>query len=182
MRKCCSGWRAIVSEVCQPVVVVAAGDQALPELANDVRVVRDSQPNRGPLQGLRDGLHALPQGAEAAFVTGCDTPLLKARVISHIAAQLGEHDIAAPLVDATYHPLTAVYRVTVRTEAEALLEQGRHSLHALLDACATTAIAAENLRQADPELKSLLNCNRPREYQAVLRSVGQTARARPTGE
>src|SRR5438477_6955029 len=49
----------LLSEVVAPVVVVAAPDQEVPPLPPDVAVVRDAQPQRGPLQGLCAGLEAL---------------------------------------------------------------------------------------------------------------------------
>src|SRR5687768_17249123 len=66
----------ILGTVASPVVVVAAGDQQLPHLPADVIVTRDEREGRGPLEGLRAGLRALPAGADAAYATSCDVPLL----------------------------------------------------------------------------------------------------------
>lgn len=161
----------IVLDVCQPVVVVAAKEQSLPELPNDVRIVRDSQPDRGPLQALRDGLHALPEKIDAAFVTGCDTPLLLPALITFIAEKIGPHEIALPVNDGFRDPLAAVYRTSCRTKAEELLSSGKRSLTSLLDACDTLEISSDLLKSVDPQLRSLLNCNRPEDYQAVLRLI-----------
>ncbi|MEY4179577.1 MAG: Molybdenum cofactor guanylyltransferase [Planctomycetota bacterium] len=48
-----------VSEAVQPVWVVAAVGQVLPELPDTVRVVRDQREQAGPLEGLRAGLAAV---------------------------------------------------------------------------------------------------------------------------
>ena len=40
------------------------------------RLWRDRLPDRGPLEGIAAGLRALGKRVEAAYVTGCDVPLL----------------------------------------------------------------------------------------------------------
>ena len=66
----------LLSTVVSPIVVVAAAEQSLPDLPADVIVTRDEQQGRGPLEGLRAGLKALPETVESAYVTSCDVPLL----------------------------------------------------------------------------------------------------------
>ncbi len=50
----------LLGEIVSPIVVVAALDQELPELPGSVIVTRDENEGRGPLEGLRAGLKALP--------------------------------------------------------------------------------------------------------------------------
>ena len=50
----------LLSTVVSPIVVVAAAEQLLPNLPTGVIVTHDEQPGRGPLEGLRAGLKALP--------------------------------------------------------------------------------------------------------------------------
>ena len=66
----------LLGTVVSPVVVVAARQQPLPELSASVTVTRDEQGGRGPLEGLRAGLKALPSAVDLAYVTSCDVPLL----------------------------------------------------------------------------------------------------------
>ena len=66
----------LLSEVVSPIVVVAANDQDLPQLPSSVIVTRDENEGRGPLEGLRAGLKALPTTVDAAYVTSCDVALL----------------------------------------------------------------------------------------------------------
>src|SRR5271170_2062710 len=72
----------LLSEVVQPIVVVAAAGQELPPLPSDVVTIHDLVPDLGPLQGLADGLAALMGRAEAAFVSSCDTPLLRPQFVA----------------------------------------------------------------------------------------------------
>ena len=48
----------ILGELVSPLVVVAARDQELPTLPNNVLLARDEHPERGPLEGLRGPLAA----------------------------------------------------------------------------------------------------------------------------
>ena len=59
-----------VGRAANPVVVSAAAEQDLPELAPQVQVVRDTVPDAGPLQGLADALAALGHRCDAVFVCG----------------------------------------------------------------------------------------------------------------
>src|SRR5215210_4078232 len=49
----------LLREVVSPIVVVAASEQDVPPLPGDIRIVRDDERDRGPLQGLATGLAAL---------------------------------------------------------------------------------------------------------------------------
>src|SRR4051812_5666466 len=66
----------LVSTVSSPIVVVAAPEQETPALPVNVRLVRDAETGRGPLQGLAAGLSALPPDVEFAFATATDAPFL----------------------------------------------------------------------------------------------------------
>src|SRR6476620_9886109 len=65
----------LLGTVVSPIIVVAAPEQSLPKLPDEVAVICDEREHRGPLEGLRVGLKALPNFVEAAYVTGCDVPL-----------------------------------------------------------------------------------------------------------
>ena len=58
--------------VVSPIVVVAARDQVLPQLPDTVGVTRDEREAKGPLEGIRAGLSALPESVDAAYITSCD--------------------------------------------------------------------------------------------------------------
>src|ERR1700687_6334882 len=66
----------LLGTVVSPIVVVAAREQSLPKLPDDVTVTRDEREQRGPLEGLRAGLRALPDSVDVAYITSCDVPLL----------------------------------------------------------------------------------------------------------
>ena len=169
----------ILDEVVSPVVVVAALDQLLPPLPASVLIARDQRPDRGPLEGISAGLKALAierPDVAAAFVTSCDVPLLSAAFIRAMLDRLGRANIAVPVEADHLHPLSAVYRVSVLPQVQALLGEGQLRAGLLLDRVRVSRVEVSELRASDPQLWSLKNCNRPEDYDEALRLAGFTAR------
>src|ERR1700685_2024397 len=113
----------LLGGVVSPIVVVAAREQLLPELPDSVVVTRDEREARGPLEGLRAGLRALPESVGMAYVTSCDVPLLEPGFVTRMIELLGDHDIAVMELDGFAHPLSAVYRRDTLPYVEALLAE-----------------------------------------------------------
>src|SRR6185436_20164707 len=97
----------LLGTVVSPLVVVAAPEQSLPELPASVTVTRDEQEGRGPLEGLRAGLKALPADVGIAYVTSCDVPLLVPGFVHRMLDLLGDDEIAVVEIDGFPHPLSA---------------------------------------------------------------------------
>ena len=154
-----------------PIVAVAARDQELPALPAAVIVARDEREARGPLEGLRAGLKALPESVGAAYVTSCDVPLLEPAFVEHLLALLGDHDIAVMEIDGFTHPLSAVYRRAVLPQVESLLAQDRLRPVFLFDAVRTRRVSPDEMRGADPDLRTLRNLNTREDYEAALREL-----------
>jgi molybdopterin-guanine dinucleotide biosynthesis protein A len=161
----------LLSAAVQPVVVVAAPEQELPPLPAEVPVVRDEEKGRGPLQGLAAGLAALQGRVEAAYLSSCDVPFLRPAFVRRLVELLGDHAICVPHVDDYHHPLAAVYRLDVLPEVEKLLRQDRLRPVFLFQAVPTRVVSAAELRDADPDLRTLRNLNTPEEYEAALRAA-----------
>lgn len=162
----------ILREVVSPIVVVAAKDQALPELPPHVLVVHDEQEFLGPLAGLTAGLAAMPGTVEAAYLSSCDVPLLKPEFVRRMIAELGGYDLSIPRDGDFYHPLAGVYRVSVESVARELVAAGRLRPFFLLERLRARQVATSELREVDPDLDSLRNINSPDDYLAALRLAG----------
>jgi molybdopterin-guanine dinucleotide biosynthesis protein A len=166
----------LLGEVLTPIVVVGAPGQALPALPKDVTIVRDELEDRGPLQGIAAGLGALQGRCDCAFVCGCDVPLLRPAYVRRMLELGNDHDIAVPYVDGFYHALAAVYRIDVLEHVTKLLAEDRRRPAYLFDMTATRLVQRDELLDADPQLNSLGNCNRPEDYQAALQKAGLNAK------
>ena len=167
----------LVSQVVQPdqIVVVAAPEQNLPIIPVSVRVARDEQRDRGPLEGLAAGLRMLQTDADCVYATSCDVPLLVPLFVQKLFDLLGDHEIAVPRDGQHHHPLAAVYRTSVLGTVEALLSHDQLRPRFLFDRVNTREVAVEELQDVDPQLQTLENLNRREDYLAALGQAGFSA-------
>lgn len=191
----------------QPIVVVAAADQELPDLSDQwlrsnqhvsgeaatgtasqsssmVRIARDPVEYRGPLAGLAVGMIQLRGEVDAVYASACDAPLLKSEFVQAMVDALGDAEIAVPFDGRYHHPLAAVYRLSVLPVIEELLAADRLRPVFLFERCRTREVPLDELRRVDPELDSLCNTNTPEEYARALARAGvgaiaMSARPRP---
>jgi molybdopterin-guanine dinucleotide biosynthesis protein A len=161
----------LLGEVVEPVVVVAAADQNLPPLPSDVIVTRDEREARGPLEGLRAGLKALPPNIDSAYVTSCDVPLLVPDFVRQMIDLARDYDIAVMEIDGFRHPLSAVYRRATLPFVEDLLARDRLRPVFLFEAVNTRRVRPEEMT-ADRELRTLRNLNTREDYERALADAG----------
>ena len=161
----------LLSEVVSPIVIVAAIDQDLPPLPEGVIVTRDENEGRGPLEGLRAGLKALPTTVDAAYVTSCDVPLLETGFVRQMIDLANDYDIAVMEIDGFTHPLSAVYRRATLPSVEDLLANNRLRPVFLFDAAKTRRVKPEEMT-SDPGLRTLRNLNTREDYERALVEAG----------
>jgi molybdenum cofactor guanylyltransferase len=165
----------LLGPVVDPIVVVAAREQPLPELPEGVIVTRDEREGRGPLEGLRAGLRALPESVDMTYVTSCDVPLLVPGFVTRMIELAMGFDVAVMEIDGFAHPLSAVYRRDTLPEVESLLAQDKLRPVFLFDAVKTRRVKPEEMVAADPDLRTLRNLNTPEDYAAALAEAGLKA-------
>lgn len=169
----------IVGEVvaAENTVIAAGLGQAMPQLPSGVRVLYDELEGAGPLPALAAGLRSLGVSVEAAFVTGCDAPLLQPDVICFLLAKFslankaGVVDAVVPSVGDFLHPLAAVYAPHAAQALQSAYESGRRSLHGALssEGLSVLHVPAGDLSAAGPMAElSLANCNTDADYRAAL--------------
>jgi molybdopterin-guanine dinucleotide biosynthesis protein A len=147
------------------VAVVAAVNQQLPELDPAIRLVRDSVEFAGPLAAISNAKSAIE--ADAVFVTGCDTPLLKPEHIEFLFAQLGDHAAIVPEDAGRMYSLCGVYRVEVFNGDPKL-----RSMRDFVKHINAKRVDTDLLRAIDPELLSLRNINTRQDYFDALVIAG----------
>ncbi len=162
----------ILGTVVSPVVVVAAREQSLPALPDDVIVTRDEREAKGPLEGIRAGLQALPDSVDMAYVTSCDVPLLVPGFVERMIELIGDHDIAVMEIDGFPHPLSAVYRRSTLPQVEDLLAHDRLRPVFLFDSMRTRRVLPAEMVAVDPQLRTLRNLNTPQDYSDALAEAG----------
>jgi molybdopterin-guanine dinucleotide biosynthesis protein A len=162
----------LLGTVVSPVVVVAAQGQPLPKLPDEITVTHDEREQRGPLEGLRAGLKALPNSVDIAYITSCDVPLLIPGFVERMIELLGDHDIAVMEIDGFPHPLSAVYRRDTLPQVESLLAKDKLRPVFLFDAVRTRRVRPEEMVSVDRDLRTLRNLNTREDYLVALSEAG----------
>ncbi|MDC3953490.1 molybdenum cofactor guanylyltransferase [Polyangium jinanense] len=166
-------------DVAAPLVVVCAPGQALPPLPPDVAIAEDPVEGRGPLQGIAVGLAALAGKADAAYVSSTDAPFVDPALVRFLWDLRGSaHDVAVPRAGGHYHPLAAVYGVSVKSEIDHLLAEDRLRPFFLFERVRTLVVPEDRLREAPglslsgDEILALRNLNTPDDWRAALDVAG----------
>ena len=143
---------AIVAARCDPVLVVAAEGQSLPDLG--VTVLRDGAPGLGPLVATGRGLRAASgAGRDRAFVAAVDMPHLATELVE-LLARHGDADVVLPW-DGRDHYLAGIYRTTLADRIDVLAATGARSMRALTETV--------TIRRIEVPSSLLSNANRPSE-------------------
>jgi molybdopterin-guanine dinucleotide biosynthesis protein A len=157
----------IASNATDEIWLLAREGQELPnDVPANLPVARDPAEGRGPLAGIVSGLSAM--NAEIAYVTSCDVPLLQPPFIEKMLDLAKNERAVVPRQDGHLMPTTAVYRGDIVSEAEALLARDELRPRMLLSAIAGKIVEADSLRDVDPELLSLMDCDTPEDYERLL--------------
>ena len=166
----------LLGMVVSPIVVVAAEAQELPTLPADTIVARDEREARGPLEGIRAGLKALPEGVDAAYITSCDVPLLVPAFVERMIELARGYDIAVTEIDGFAHPLSAVYRRSALPHAEELIAADQLRVSHLFQRLNTRRVPTSEMTGVDPHLQTLRNLNTKEDYEAALAAAGYQPR------
>ena len=163
----------ILGDIVSPLVVVASPGQELPRCSPDILVAYDRHRDGGPLEGLAVGFGALPETADAAFVTGCDAPFLKPLFIRRIFSLLeSDYSAVVPRESGRYHPLCAVFRKSTLPKVEELLTAGERRMTSFVESISTREVAPTEWCDVDPNSDSLRNLNNCEDYSAALEDAG----------
>lgn len=155
----------LVARFARIAVVLAEGAAAAAFVARGLEVATDRVHAHGPLGGLAA---ALAWAAPAPlFAVGCDMPYLQHAAVDLVMdrACASGADVALPMVGSRAEPLFAVYSARCGPLVERELAAGRLRLGALPSAARAAGLAVleidgAELRNADPDLRSLVNINR----------------------
>ena len=141
-------------------------------LTNDValadrrtlRLVPDLDPHAGVLPALAGGLHAA--SAELCLVVAGDLPFVSRQVFERLLAIQAERwaDAVIPRVQQQLQPMHAVYRrAEVLVAVEHALAEGQRRMTSFFPLVRVVEVPPAELRAVDPDLRSFLNVNTPRD-------------------
>ncbi|WP_082956124.1 molybdenum cofactor guanylyltransferase [Mycobacterium sp. E3339] len=155
----------VLRQRCDPVLVMAAQGQPLPEL--EARVMRDELRGLGPLPATGRALRAAAEAsAPLAFVCAVDMPFLAVELIDDLTRRAQETGAEVVLPwDGQDHYLAAVYRTDLADRVDALVAAGERKMRALVD-------ASDAQRIVTTDSRSLTNVNTDAELRALARPRG----------
>ena len=132
------------------------------------KVVADRFEIRSPLTGIHAGLTNMR--SDFAFVTSCDTPLLKAALVKRLVDALDPGaDVVVPASGTFFQPLCAIYACRCVPVIEEILRQGEVKVDRLYSRVKVKRVAYRYFKAVDPELSSFFNVNTPGDLETVRR-------------
>lgn len=128
LRRICNELHGVVREV----VLSGRQDQAYPEV--NARLVPDRIINAGPLGGLEALMAAAP--VAWCLLVACDMPNFSASILHRLEPWRRDNQVqlVVPNSPAGLQPTCALYHRGLLPGVQSALQQGRRSLHALIDA------------------------------------------------
>lgn len=165
----------VADTVLQPVVVVAADQQTLPELPKHIHVVRDELPNAGPLIGCLSGLDALLAArpdANSFFLLSVDMPGVGTELLSELMARRKPERALVICEGTRPFPFPGIYPASLRDRLSEKITGGERRLQALLKCAPLDEVPADDLRSIHPGRAGLQNINTPEDYQRLTKDFG----------
>jgi len=130
--------------------------------AYDVEVVTDACNKRGSLIGIYSGL--LKSKEEYNLVVACDMPFLNSRLLSYMASQADSHDIVLPKIGEFVEPLHAIYHKRLTSIMDSHIKRDQLQIRGIFSGLKIRYITEEEISRHDPERRSFINLNTPKEY------------------
>ena len=145
--------------------VLLVTNNPLQYISWDLTIVTDLFPIRSPLTGIHAWLfHA---SAPHAFITACDTPFLKKKLIMALLEEVEpKWDVVIPVTEEGNQPLCAIYSKRCIKPIERQLKNEEPKIVKFFPRVNVKEIPEARLRSADPHLVSFLNINTPEDFTA----------------
>ena len=151
------------------VIIVTNGRQLYD--FNNVKVITDEQPGCGPLMGLYSGLK--DSCCNLNFITACDMPFINLNILALLLDAARQYDVVVPIINGFPEPLMAIYHKRILPWVRKCLDQNRCQMVAFYNKVKVCEIPEERIRRADPDLKSFVNINTPRDLDRARRMIQQ---------
>jgi molybdopterin-guanine dinucleotide biosynthesis protein A len=139
---------------------------------NAFRILNDKYELDNPLGGMLTGFEVARN--QHASVVACDMPLVNHNVIGFLYNLGSGYECAVPMWEnCDIEPLCAVYDARRSLEAglSAVKDGKIGPKHLVSYLQKVNYVPVSQLRNLDPELRSLLNINSPKEYEDLLLSL-----------
>lgn len=142
------------------IIIVRAPGQELPpfDITEDIEIVTDIYPGKGPLVGIYSGLVA--GGADTSFVVACDMPFVNVDLARYMLSLSPDFDAVVPEYNNFLEPLHAVYSGKCTDLIRDLITRDEYKVDRLLDSARVRYVKENELNRFDPEHLSFFNINK----------------------
>lgn len=141
--------------------VILVTHSPLEYIDQDVMIVKDIVPPKGPLGGIYTGLFF--SSSSRSFVAACDMPFLNEAFIRFMMDKAREHDVVVPETSDGPQPLHAVYSRKCMGEIFKLIEKEKYKITLLYKRVKILKIPRDVILPYDPELRIFSNINAPED-------------------
>jgi len=132
-----------------------------------VRIVVDSEPGKGPLEGLAASLEKI--GTEWAFVIGCDMPLVQEAVVRVLwNARTPKSQAVCARLGGFLEPLHAFYSASCLPLVREVLAKGERRIKSFFGEVVLTIVEEEAFRSLPGYRRSFSGVNTPEELLRLL--------------
>jgi molybdenum cofactor guanylyltransferase len=165
----------LLCHVCRQVAIVGwrhapGAEPAVSPPAEDVALLPDALPGRGPLGGIYTAL--CRTRTEFNLVLGCDLPFVDAPFLHYLSrvALASEADVTVPEShERTCQPLCAVYRRRLLPLVRARLAAGKNKITSFYPLVVHRIISWPEIARAGFRASVFVNMNTPEEYELAKR-------------
>jgi molybdopterin-guanine dinucleotide biosynthesis protein A len=148
-----------LESVCREIFVVAQPQQDLSFLGKTV--MNDIIPGYGALMGLYTGLKKSP--TDRILSVACDMPFIQPKLLEYLINVDVKSDVVVPKIDGHFEPLLAIYSKNCLGPIEDMINRSQKCVYDFYPKVRVREISKKELQVFDPELKSFINFNTPKE-------------------
>lgn len=135
--------------------------------------VQDIVRGRGALGGLYTAVsHAR---FERVVVVACDMPFLSRPLLRYQLLLSRDFDVVVPRMGEWLEPLHAVYSDTCLTSLRKAIERGERRVQSFYQALRVRHVDPPEIEMFDPDHRSFMNVNTPKDLEAVRHLAGELA-------
>ncbi|NIS61866.1 MAG: NTP transferase domain-containing protein [Proteobacteria bacterium] len=153
----------IFREIFSEIIIVA--NDILPFERYEAILRRDIILGKGALGGLYTGL--FHSSHYYAFCSACDMPFLNPRLIKYMGEERDDYDVIVPKTHDGLHPLHAIYSKKCLNPMSQSLDRNDLKIVNFFQQVRVRYIEEMEIRQLDPDMRSVINVNTAEEMEAV---------------
>ncbi len=158
-----------LKEICSEIILVTNEPRTfLPLVDNNVRIITDFYPDKGPLGGIHAALSLACH--TNVWVVACDMPFISpqaARTLLAVKTE-GDGEAAVPYFHGQMYPFHGIYDKSCVERIPYLFGRGQFRVNGFLDAIRCVKVEEAEFRRNGIDSRFVLNLTTPEQYESLL--------------